>query len=105
MRTAMLPGGTVARRASRGWLVAGSLLLAIVALAAVSLAVIYPRVGAWMVRKQLAERVAPRLGRDVHAGKIDISLGHLVIHDLDVRGPLDGDTPLVHIDRIDVDFD
>ena len=51
----------------------------LVALAAVSLAVIYPRVGAWMVRKQLAERVAPRLGRDVHAGKIDISLGHLVI--------------------------
>jgi hypothetical protein len=105
MRSAMLPGGTVARRASRGWLIAGSLVLAVVALAAISLALIYPRVGAWMVRKQLSERVASRLGRDVHAGKIEISLGHLVIRDLEVRGPLDGDTPLVHIDRIDVEFD
>ena len=34
-----------------------------------------------------------------------MSFGHAVLRDVDVRGPQDGDTPLVHVDRVDVDFD
>ncbi|MGE5180870.1 MAG: transglycosylase domain-containing protein [Acidobacteriota bacterium] len=74
-------------------------------LVTLSLAVIYPRVGAYMVRKKLGERLATRLGREIRFGGIDVSLGHAIVRGLEVRGPLDGDTPLVHVDRIDVDFD
>jgi Transglycosylase len=75
------------------------------ALVLLGLLVIYPRVGAWMVRDKLASKVATKLGRDVQLGKIEVTLGHAVIHDLDIRGPLDGDMPLIRIDRIEVSFD
>src|SRR5262249_24323309 len=35
----------------------------------------------------------------------DVAIGHAVMRDVEIRGPLDGDTPLVHVDQIDVDFD
>ncbi|HEX8112070.1 MAG TPA: transglycosylase domain-containing protein, partial [Kofleriaceae bacterium] len=48
---------------------------------------------------------AQRLGRGIRFGAIDVAIGHAVMRDVEIRGPLDGDTPLVHIDQIDLDFD
>ncbi|HET7499605.1 MAG TPA: transglycosylase domain-containing protein [Kofleriaceae bacterium] len=90
---------------SRRWLIAGAVSLAVVLTATLGLTVVYPRVGAWMIRDKLGGKLATRLGRSVRFGAIDVALGHAVVRDLEVRGPLDGDTPLVHVDRIDVEFD
>ncbi|HEU4731621.1 MAG TPA: transglycosylase domain-containing protein [Kofleriaceae bacterium] len=90
---------------SRRWLVAGAVSLAMVLTVTIGLAVVYPRVGAWVIRDKLGGKLATRLGRSVRFGAIDVALGHAVVRDLEVRGPLDGDTPLVHVDRIDVEFD
>src|ERR1041384_8556463 len=78
----------------------GSILLA-----AILLLVIYPRVGAWMIRDKVGGKIAGKLGREVTFGSIDVSLGHATMYDINIRGPRDGDTPLVHVDRADVDFD
>jgi hypothetical protein len=69
------------------------------------LRVLYPRVGAWVIRSKVGGRLAARLGRDVRFGAIDVRFGHAQLHDVELRGPLDGDTPLVHIDQVDVEFD
>ncbi|HEY5936161.1 MAG TPA: hypothetical protein VIU61_16035, partial [Kofleriaceae bacterium] len=71
----------------------------------IGLLVVYPRVGAGKIRSKLTGSLAKKLGREVRVGAIDVRLGHATIRDVDVRGPLDGDTPLVHIDSIEVDFD
>ena len=102
---ASLPSGTHVGRRRRRLLVLGASLFGVAALVMLLLFGIYPRVGAWMIRGKLGTKLATKLGRDVRLGAIDVSLGHAVIHDVEVRGPLDGDTPLVHVDRIDVDFD
>ncbi len=102
---ASLPSGTHVGRHRRRLIVLGASLFGVAALVVLLLFGIYPRVGAWMIRGKLGTRLAVKLGRDVRLGAIDVGLGHAVIHDVEVRGPLDGDTPLVHVDRIDVDFD
>jgi hypothetical protein len=97
-------GGTTIRRRKRWlWPVAVSCLIA--ALVTVGMIVIYPRVGAWMIRDKAAAKVAAKLGRQIQFGRIDVAFGHAVLHDVDVRGELDGDTPLFHADRVDVQFD
>src|SRR5258706_10045169 len=92
-------------RMSRRWLIAGAIGLGAIALAVIGLGIVYPRLGSWMIKKRAGEKIAAKLGRDLHFGKIDVSIGHAVLHDVEIRGPLDGDTPLLHIDRIDVEFD
>jgi len=89
----------------RRTLVAGAIGLGSLLLIALALGVIYPRVGAYMIRQKVGGKLGAKLGRDISFGSIDVSLGHAVMRDVNVRGKLDGDTPLVHIDRIDVDFD
>lgn len=89
---------------SKGWLYGGAIALVIVALAATGLFVVYPRVGASMVRSKVGGVLAERLGRQVRFGEIDIALGSATLRDLEIRGPLDGDVPLVHVKRIDVAF-
>ena len=89
----------------RRWLWAGGIVLGTLLLVALTLGVIYPRVGAYMVKKKVGAKVAQKLGRQMQFGAIDVSLGHAVLHDVEIRGDLDGETPLVHIDRVDVDFD
>ncbi len=89
----------------RGWLIAGSVTVGLAVLVLVGLAVIYPRVGARMVREKVGARLGAKLGRKVTFGDIDVSLGHVIMRDVQIRGELDGQLPLVHIDRIDVDFD
>jgi len=89
----------------RGWLIAGAISLGAVVIVTLGLAVVYPRIGAWMIRSKVGGKLAARLGRDVRFGAIDVRLGHARMRDVELRGPLDGDTPLVHIDQIDVDFD
>jgi transglycosylase-like protein len=90
---------------SRRWLIAGAVSLGLVLTVTVGLAVVYPRLGAWMIRTKVGAKLAAKLGRDVKLGTIEVVLGHAVIRNIEVRGPLDGDTPLVHIDQIDVEFD
>src|SRR5262245_18322594 len=90
---------------SRRWLIAGGVVLGGLLLVALTLGVIYPRVGAWMIKDKVGGKLAGKLGRNVTFGDIDVSLGHAVLRDVEVRGPLDGNTPLVHVDRIDVAFD
>jgi hypothetical protein len=95
----MIPG------LSRRWLIAGAISLGAVLAAALALFVVYPRVGAWMIRSKVGDKVAKRLGREVQFGAIDVGLGHAVMRNVAVRGPVDGDTPLVFIERIEVEFD
>jgi hypothetical protein len=86
-------------------LIAGAIGLGAVVAVALGLRVVYPRIGAWMIRSKVGSKLATRLGRDVRFGEIDVALGHARMYDVELRGPLDGDTPLVHIDQIDVEFD
>ena len=79
--------------------------LGVVLATAIGLAVVYPRIGAWMIRDKVGGKLAQKLGRDVRFGAIEVVLGHAVMRDVELHGPLDGDTPLVHVDQIDVDFD
>ncbi|MEO8840768.1 MAG: transglycosylase domain-containing protein [Kofleriaceae bacterium] len=74
------------------------------ALIVIGLAVVYPKVAAHMIRVR-ADRLAKKLDRTIDIGSIDVSLGHVVVRDIAVHGPLDGDLPLLHVDRVDVDFD
>ncbi|HEY0477696.1 MAG TPA: transglycosylase domain-containing protein [Kofleriaceae bacterium] len=90
---------------SRRWLIAGGISLGVVLVATIGLAVVYPRVGAWMIRSKVGGKLATRIGREVRFGAIDVTIGHAVMRDVEIRGPLDGDTPLAHVDQIDVDFD
>ncbi|MEO6776211.1 MAG: transglycosylase domain-containing protein [Kofleriaceae bacterium] len=97
-------GGTRLPRTRRWPWIAGVVTVAVFALVVVGLTVVYPKVAAHMIRSR-AERLATKLDRAISIGSIDVSLGHVVVRDLSVKGPLDGDLPLVHVDRIDVDFD
>jgi hypothetical protein len=98
-------GGTTRRKQiPRKWWIAGGIGIGVLFLLTVALAIVYPKVGAWQIRRRLGERVT-KIGREIAFGSVDVSLGHAVLRGVDIRGPLDGDTPLVHIDRIDVDFD
>jgi hypothetical protein len=90
---------------SRRWLIAGSIGIGLLLAVVIGLGIIYPRVGAHMIRTRLGDKVAARTGRTMTFGNIDVSLGHAVLRDVNIRGPRDGAMPLVHIDRIDVDFD
>ncbi|HSK00109.1 MAG TPA: transglycosylase domain-containing protein [Kofleriaceae bacterium] len=92
-------------RASRRLILTGAIALGVCGLIALGLLVVYPRVGAWMIRDKLGGAVGARLGREVQVGSIEVSLGHAVLRDVRIRGPHDRTTPLVHIDRVDVDFD
>jgi hypothetical protein len=90
---------------SRRWVITGAVSLGVVLTATIALAVVYPRIGAWMIRSRVGDRIGTRLGRDVRFGAIDVGIGHAVMRNVEIRGPLDGDTPLVHVDRIEVEFD
>ena len=99
-------GGTrIVRRPRRGlWYFAiGAGVLA--ATIAVLLLVVYPRIGARKIREKLTAKVEQKLGRSTTVGAIEVSLGHAVLRNVEIRGPHDGELPLVHIDQIDVDFD
>jgi hypothetical protein len=89
----------------RRWLVAGGIVTGALLVVILVLGVIYPRVGAWMIRDKVGARLEAKLGRKVTFGDIDVSLGHAVLRDVQVRGPLDGNAPLVHVERVDVEFD
>ena len=56
-----------------------------------------------MIRGKVGEKIAQAARARGHVRLDRVSLGHAVLRDLEIRGPLDGDTPLVHIDRVDVD--
>jgi len=97
--------GTRVRHSRKRWLIPLAVMAALGLLVVIGLLVIYPRVGARMVRDKVTTRLHDKLGRDVTVGAIDVSLGHAVIRDIDIRGPNDGELPLVHVSRVDVDFE
>jgi len=92
-------------RVPRRWLYAGAIAVGLAGLAALGLLVVYPKLGARVIRSKVTERLGDKLGREVRIGAIDVSIGHAVLHDLEIRGPNDGDTPLVHLKRIEVAFE
>lgn len=91
-------------RSSRRLLVAAGVLAVFVALVAIGLLVVYPRVGAWYIREKTVPRLAARLGRAITVGRIEVGLGHATVHDVRVAGPRDGGGPLVRLDRVDIAF-
>ena len=92
-------------RLPRRWLVAGIVAVSLAILAVVGVYVIYPRVGASMIRSKVTQRLGTKLGREIRIGAIDVRVGHAVLHDLEIRGPHDGDLPLIHLERIEIAFD
>jgi len=92
------------RPSRRALTIAGGAAGGVVALLVIGLWVIYPRAGRSMVEDKVVPRLEAKLGRDVTIGSIDVGRGHAVLRDLRVRGPVDGQEPLVRIDRIDVEF-
>jgi len=99
-----LVGGTRVRKRPR-WMIPVIAAGVLSVLLAVGLLVIYPRVGARMVRDKVTAKLGSKLGRDVRLGHVEVSLGRAVIHDIEIRGPNDGELPLVHIARVEVEFD
>src|SRR5689334_12805207 len=83
-------------RLSPRWFLPGVIALGACGLILIGLLVVYPRVGASMIRDKLGGKVAGRLGREVSIGSIHVSLGHAVLRDVEVRGRTDRTTPLVH---------
>jgi len=92
-------------RPSRRWMVLGALGGSLVALVLIGLFVVYPKVGARAIRTKLTDKLGGKLGRDVTVGSVDVSLGHATVRDIAIRGPGDADMPMVHVDRVDLDFD
>jgi hypothetical protein len=95
---------SVRRPSSRRWILAAGLGVALGGLIAIGLLVVYPRVGASMLRDKLATKIRAKLGRELRIGSVRVGFGHAVVRDLDIIGPGDGAAPLVHVDRIDLDF-
>src|SRR5688572_1434072 len=93
------------RPTRRALVIAGVVVGTLSVLAVLALYVVYPRVGRWMVEEKVVPRLESKLGRDLEIGEIEIEHGHAILRDVRAHGPLDGDQPLVRIDRIDVDFD
>src|SRR5689334_4434713 len=91
-------------RARRRLLIAGSIVGGLAVLAIVGILIVYPRVGAWMIRSKIVPRLEAKLGRAVSIDGIDVSLGHATLRDIVIRGPNDGPTPMVRIDKVDVSF-
>ncbi len=93
------------RRSRKRWLIpvigVGVLCVGVV----IGLLVIYPRVGASKVREKVTEKLTAKLGRDITMGTVEVSIGRAVIRDLEIRGPNDGELPLVHVNKIEVTFD
>ncbi|HEY4241544.1 MAG TPA: transglycosylase domain-containing protein [Kofleriaceae bacterium] len=90
---------------SKRGLWAGGTIFVLGLLAAIGVTVVYPRVGVWMVRTKIGAKLEAKLGRQVTFGAIEVRVGHATLHDIEIRGPQDGDLPLVHVNQVDVDFD
>lgn len=89
----------------RRWMIPAIAAGGVCVVLAILLLVVYPRVGASKVRDKVTAKLGTKLGREIRIGDVDVSLGHAVIRNLEIRGPNDGELPLVHVDRIDVNFD
>lgn len=115
--TAQVPGDVhrIAQRAAGGtrsrlfggrrrWWVPASVAVGLCGLVLLGLLVIYPKVGARKLRQQLTAKLEAKLGREVAIGDIDVRLGHATVADVEIRGPNDGELPLVRIERIEIEF-
>jgi hypothetical protein len=91
-------------RGRRRLLIAGIVVGSLAVLVLVGLFVVYPRVGEWMVRSKVTPKLEAKLGRKVSIGDVDVSLGHATLRDVVVRGPNDGDAPMVTIERVEIEF-
>jgi hypothetical protein len=98
-------GGTRLRRGRKRWLIPVIVVATVSVALAIGLLVVYPRVGASALRDKLTSKLGGKLGRDVKLGAVDVSLGHATVRDIEIRGPNDGELPLVYIARVEVDFE
>ncbi|HEY4176561.1 MAG TPA: transglycosylase domain-containing protein [Kofleriaceae bacterium] len=99
------PTGTRSLRRRRWPWVAGGIAATLTAAVLVGVFAVYPWLGAKMVRAKIGDKLGTKLGRQIAMGGVEVTFGHAVIHDLEIRGPKDGATPLIHVKRIDVEFD
>jgi hypothetical protein len=72
----------------------------------VGLFLAYPSIGRWAIRSRVVPKLEQKLGRNVTIGSIEVHYGSAVLRDVRIGGPRDlADHALVHVDRVDVDFD
>src|SRR5688500_11241399 len=93
--------GTRTRRSRRRWIIPAAIAGVLSVLVLVGLLVIYPRYGAKKVRSKGTVLLSSKLGRDVRFGAVEVKLGHASIKDVEIRGPNDGELPLVYIESVE----
>lgn len=89
----------------RAVLIAGVSIAGLIT-AALILYGLYPRIGAWAIRKKVIARLEKKLDRDVSVGDIQVTRGgKAVLKDVIIKGPRDGNEPLAHIARVIINYD
>ncbi len=74
--------------------------------AALLLYALYPRIGAWAIRKKVIAKLEKRLDRKVEVKTIKVTRGgKAVLEDVTIRGAKDGERPLVRIGRVTINYD
>ncbi len=86
------------------WLkLGGAIALGLAVALAAGFYLFYPDIAAWAIRSKVLNRVEKRLDRQVRAGQISVTRdGRAVLRDVVVRGPDDGEAPLVRIGRVTI---
>lgn len=73
---------------------------------AVLLYAFYPRIGAWAIRKKVISKLEKRLDRDVKVRSIEVTRGgKAILKGVTIRGPRDGEEPLIRIARVVITYD
>lgn len=90
-------------RLSKPWMLGVAVSASLALSALIAVVGVYPRIAGSKIRARIAA-LGSKINRTVEVGSISVSVGHAVLRGFSVRGPKDGDTPLVHVDRIDVHF-
>ena len=91
-------------RLGRRWIVLGAIVGGLLAMLAIGLWVVYPRVGEWYIRSRVLPKLEQKLGVKLKAGSVDVRLGHATVRGIEVVSPADGTTPLGHLDRVEISF-
>ena len=88
---------------SKRWLWITAAISGVVIGLALGTVAVYRSVGATMIESRL-ETLGNRLDRKIAVGSVKVSFGRAVLRDFSLRGSRDGDTPLVHVDSLEVAF-
>ncbi len=89
---------------TRRWLWRGTVAFAVLVALVLGMGFTYTRMGASMIRARLTA-LGGKIHRTVEVATVKVTPGRAILSNFSLRGPRDGDTPLVHIDRIEIAFD